>query len=81
MTASVIVVLLPYFSYSITISNFIFSFGCLFIGAAHSFVHQYRFAVPETVDKAFVPRAMSYILLLGIVSALLASNSANFLKT
>ena len=68
-------------SYSITISNFyIFSFGCLFIGAAHSFVHQYRFAVPATVDKTFVPRAMSYILLLGIVSALLASNSANFFK-
>ena len=68
-------------SYSITISNFyIFSFGCLFIGAAHSFVHQYRFCVPETVDKVFVPRAMSYILLLGIVSALLASNSANYFK-
>ena len=58
-------------SYSITISNFyIFSLGCLFIEQKfHSFVHQYRFAVPETVDKAFVPRAMSYILLLGIVSA------------
>ena len=68
-------------SYSITIASFyIFSIGCLLIGAAHSFVHQYRFAVPETVHKEFVPRAMSYILLLGIVSALLASNFANLFK-
>ena len=36
--------------------------------------------MPETVDKVFVPRAMSYILLLGIVSALLASNFANIFK-
>ena len=68
-------------SYAITISNFyIFAFGCLFIGSAHSFVHQYRFAIPESVNKEFVPRSMSYILLLGIVSALLASNSANIFK-
>ena len=68
-------------SYSITISNFyIFSFGCLLIGSAHSFVHQYRFAVPENVNEKIVPRAMSYILLLGIVSALLASNFASYFK-
>ena len=68
-------------SYAITISNFyIFSLGCLFIGSAHSFVHQYRFAIPETLNKELVPRAMSYILLLGIVSALLASNFANIFK-
>ena len=82
MTASLISSLAAIFcSYSITISNFyFFSLGCMFIGAAHSFVHQYRFAVPESVDKELVPRAMSYILLLGIVSALLASNSANLFK-
>jgi len=82
MTASLISSLAAIIcSYSITISNFyFFSIGCIFIGAAHSFVHQYRFAVPESVDKEFVPRAMSYILLLGIVSALLASNSANLFK-
>jgi Major Facilitator Superfamily. len=82
MTASLISSLAAIIcSYSITISNFyFFSIGCMFIGAAHSFVHQYRFAVPESVDKEFVPRAMSYILLLGIVSALLASNSANLFK-
>ena len=82
MTASLISSLSAIFcSYSITISNFyFFSLGCMFIGAAHSFVHQYRFAVPESVDKELVPRAMSYILLLGIVSALLASNSANLFK-
>ncbi len=68
-------------SYSITISSFyIFSLGCLLIGSAHSFVHQYRFAVPENVDEKIVPRAMSYILLLGIVSALLASNFASYFK-
>ncbi len=68
-------------SYSITISNFyLFSFGCLLIGSAHSFVHQYRFAIPENVNEKIVPRAMSYILLLGIVSALLASNFASYFK-
>ena len=68
-------------AYSITISNFyFFSIGCLLIGSAHSFVHQYRFAIPENVTNKLVPRAMSYILLLGIVSALLASNFASFFK-
>ena len=68
-------------SYSITISNFyIFCFGCLLIGSAHAFVHQYRFTIPENVGEKFVPRAMSYILLLGIVSALLASNFASYFK-
>lgn len=68
-------------SYSINLSNFyLFTFGCLIIGAAHSFVHQYRFIIPEITKQQFVPRAMSYILLLGIVSALLASNLANLFK-
>ena len=46
------------------------------IGNGLAFTHQYRFAAAETVEKDMVPRAISAIMLAGIVSAVLGPNIA-----
>ena len=45
-----------------------------------SFTHQYRFAAAESVEKSFIPKALSIIMLATIFSALLGPNIANFNK-
>ncbi len=68
-------------SISIYIENFfLFALGNFLIGSSQAFVHQYRFAASESVEKEFIPRSISIILLLGIVSALLSSNFAEYFK-
>ena len=59
---------------------FIFALGNFLIGSSQAFIHQYRFAASESVKKEFIPRSISIILLLGIVSALLSSNFAEYFK-
>ena len=57
-------------AYSIFIQSF--SLYCImnfFLGMGMAFTHQYRFAAAESVNKDKVPRAISIILLGGIVSA------------
>ena len=68
---------------SISIYNqnfYIFAFGNLLIGCSQAFIHQYRFAASESVPKEYIPRSISIILLLGIISALLSSNFAEYYK-
>jgi len=68
-------------AYAISISSFsFFCLGNIFIGLSVSFALQYRFAVTELVQKENIPKAISLILLLGIVSALLGSNIVSFTK-
>ncbi len=68
-------------SLAIYIENFfLFTIGNFLIGISQAFVQQYRFAASETVKKEFIPRSISIILLLGIVSALLSSNLAEYFK-
>ena len=68
-------------AYSISISSFyLFCIGNLLIGLSVSFVLQYRFAATELVKKENIPKAISLILLLGIVAALLGSNIVSFTK-
>ena len=45
-----------------------------------SFILQYRFAATELVQKENIPKAISLILLLGIVAALLGSNIVSVTK-
>ena len=59
--------------YFFIISNF-------FIGVAMAFTHQYRFAVAENVKKNLIPRAISSILLLSIIGALLGTNIVTITK-
>ena len=59
--------------YFFIISNF-------FIGVAMAFTHQYRFAVAENVEKKLIPRAISSILLLSIIGALLGTNIVTITK-
>ena len=68
-------------AYSIFIQSF--SLYCVvnfFLGMGMAFTHQYRFAAAESVNKDKVPRAISIILLGGIVSAFIGPSVANFSK-
>jgi MFS family permease len=68
-------------SIAIYLENFfIFVLGNFLIGSSQAFIHQYRFAASESVAKEFIPRSISIILLLGIISALLSSNFAEYFK-
>ncbi len=68
-------------SWAIYLENFfVFAIGNFLIGSSQAFIHQYRFAASESVSKEFIPRSISIILLLGIVSALLSSNFAEYFK-
>ena len=68
-------------SYSIMDKNFtLFCLANFFIGIGMAFTHQYRFAAAESVEKNKVPRAISIILLGGIVSAILGPSMANYGK-
>ena len=59
---------------------YLFCLACFFIGNGMSFTHQYRFAAAESVEKSFIPKALSIIMLATIFSALLGPNIANFNK-
>ncbi|WP_440614047.1 MFS transporter [Candidatus Pelagibacter sp. HIMB1748] len=68
-------------AYSIFINSFIiFSFSCFLLGTGMAFIHQYRFAAAETVEKDKAPKAVSMILLAGIVSAFIGITLANKTK-
>ena len=68
-------------AYSIMIESFfIFCIAKFILGATMAFTHQYRFAAAESVEKDKVPRAISIILLGGIVSAFLGPSLANYGK-
>jgi predicted MFS family arabinose efflux permease len=45
-----------------------------------AFTHQYRFAAAECVEKDKVPKAISIILLGGIISAFIGPSIANYMK-
>ena len=68
-------------AYSIVGQNFfLYCFANFFLGVGMSFTHQYRFAAAESVEKNKIPRAISIILLGGIISAFLGPNIANYAK-
>ena len=68
-------------AYAIYDQNFIlFCFANLILGAGMAFTHQYRFAAAESVEKDKAPKAISIILLSGIVAAFLGITSANYTK-
>ena len=68
-------------AYSNLIQSFsIYCVANFFLGMGMAFTHQYRFAAAESVSKDKVPRAISIILLGGIVSAFIGPSVANFSK-
>ena len=68
-------------AYSIMEQNFIlFCLSNFLIGFGMAFTHQYRFAAAESVEKSVAPKAISIILLGGIVSAFIGPNLANYTK-
>ena len=68
-------------AYSIFIESFIiFCCACFILGAGMAFVHQYRFAAAESVEKDKAPKAISILLLAGIVSVFIGISLANQTK-
>jgi MFS family permease len=68
-------------AFSIYQQNFIlFCISHLILGLGIAFAHQYRFAAAESVEKEKVPKAISTIMLAGIVAAFLGISSANYTK-
>ena len=68
-------------AYAIWDKNFyLFCLSCFLIGNGMSFTHQYRFAAAESVEKKFIPKALSIVMLATIFAALLGPNIANFNK-
>ena len=58
----------------------LFCVSCLILGMGAAFNHQYRFAAAESVEKDKIPKAISTLLLAGIVSAFLGISLANYTK-
>ena len=68
-------------AYAIMVENFyIFCFAKFLLGATMAFTHQYRFAAAESVEKEKAPKAISSLLLAGIVAAFLGIGLANYTK-
>jgi len=68
-------------AFAISQQNFIlFCISCLILGMGMAFTHQYRFAAAESVEKEKVPKAISILMLAGIVAAFLGITSANYTK-
>ena len=67
--------------YAIMQQNFIlFCISHLILGLGIAFAHQYRFAAAESVEKEKVPKAISLLMLAGIVSSFLGITLANYTK-
>tara|TARA_Y100000590_G_scaffold350898_1_gene402953 strand:+ start:14839 stop:15999 length:1161 start_codon:yes stop_codon:yes gene_type:complete len=68
-------------AYSILQQSFVlFCLANFFLGIGMAFTHQYRFAAAESVEKDKVPRAISILLLGGIISAFIGPGTANYAK-
>jgi len=67
--------------FAITQQNFIlFCISHLILGLGIAFAHQYRFAAAESVEKEKVPKAVSTLMLAGIISSFLGITLANYTK-
>lgn len=58
----------------------LYCFACLSLGTSYSFVQHYRFAAAESVAIEVAPKAISAILLSGIVGAFLGPNVVNYAR-
>lgn len=69
-------------AYAIMVENFyIFCFAKFILGATMAFTHQYRFAAAESVEKEKAPKAISSLLLAGIVAAFLGISLSNYTRS
>ena len=67
--------------FAIVQQNFIlFCISHLILGLGIAFAHQYRFAAAESVEKEKVPKAISTLMLAGILSSFLGITLANYTK-
>ncbi len=68
-------------AYAITVSSFVlFCLATFMVGSYIAFLQQFRFAVAESVPTEFVPKALSIIMLAGIVAAIAGPETAKRLS-
>jgi len=68
-------------AFAIIQQNFIlFCISHFILGMGIAFAHQYRFAAAESVEQEKVPKAISTLMLAGIVSSFLGITLANYTK-
>jgi len=68
-------------AYAIYFNYFLlFCIANLFLGLGLAFTAQYRFAAAESVEKKYIPKAISIILLSSLISALIGPNFATLSK-
>ena len=65
--------------YSVFNDNFyLFALGSFFVGIFNGFANFYRFAAVELVDEINKAKAISYVLVGGVIAAFVGPNLANF---
>ena len=52
-------------------SFWMFAFGCMLVGMSYAYVQLYRFAAADNASDAFRPKAISWVLIGGLVAAVL----------
>jgi len=68
-------------AFAIIQQNFIlFCISCLILGMGMAFTHQYRFAAAESVEREKAAKAISILMLAGIISGFMALTLANYTK-
>ena len=68
-------------SYSVAISNFVlFCLSLSLVGSATAFAQQYRFAAADSVDLKWKPRAISFVLLGGVMAGFLGPRLSYMFK-
>ena len=57
---------------------YLFAFGSFLVGIFNGFANYYRFAAVELVSDTNKPKAISYVLVGGVIAAFIGPNLANF---
>lgn len=57
---------------------YLFALGSFFVGIFNGFSNYYRFAAVELVNETNKPKAISYVLVGGVIAAFVGPNLANF---
>ena len=57
---------------------YLFALGSFFVGVFNGFANFYRFAAVELVDEINKPKAISYVLVGGVIAAFVGPNLASF---
>ena len=61
-------------------SFWLLCFGSFLVGVTNAFIHQFRFAAADTASTAFRPKAISWVLVGGIVAAVIGPQTVIYAR-